>query len=424
MHRRRRMSLLLAAGVLALSFLACNAPPPPSPTSLPSLPSSTVPPVPPSPTSTPTSTVVPPTEMPRARWLPAGTVALYAAGAWESSRLYALAADGTATDLGQDVQGWAAVSRTGRWTARPGSPYPADSLVIVNLADGMAYTVPATPGLEVYSAAFDSAETRLAFLELGAPTGEDTPWAIVVASLADGSTARFEATARLDSALLPGFPIGWSAAGDELFINTFAPATEYSTAGVVGIAMPPGATAALVDALARRGLLAGGTYSSVPRLSPDAARLLYVARDPDYTPANYEPIAYDTAVNQLWALDVASGLPALLVEVTDGGALGGEAAWSPDGTQVLFAQGVYTGDTFAGLTLKIRDGSGDVRDIGPLPLLPGGWLSGLDWCMPEAALATVTTADSTVQLHTVDLASGGTSLVTSGEYVSVLGCIP
>jgi len=420
MHRKRHVLLLFTAVVVALSFLACNAPPPPSPS------------VPPAPTAAATSTVAlptvtstaPPTDTPPTGWLPAGTIALYAVGAWENSRLYALASDGTATDLGQDVQGWAAVSRTGRWTARPGSPYPADSLVIVNLADGTSSTVPATPGFEIYGAAFDTAETRAAFLELEPPTGEDTPWAIVVANLADGSTARFEATARLDSALLPGFPIGWSAAGDELFINTFAPATEYGTAGVVGIAMPPGAAPAPVDALARRELLVGGTYSSVPRLSPDATRLFYVARDPDYTPANYEPIAYDVAVNQLWTLDLASGLPALLVEVTDGGALGYDAAWSPDGAQVLFAQGTYAGDTFAGLTLRVRDGSGAVRDVGSLPLEPQANPSSLDWCAPDVALAVVTTADSTYQLHTIDLASGGTSLVTSGDYVSVLGCIP
>ena len=95
-----------------------------------------------------------------------------------------------------------------------------------------------------------------------------------------------------------------------------------------------------------------------------------MARDPDYAPAHYEPIAYDTAVNQLWALDLAGGVPALLVEVTDGGALGYDAAWSPDGAQVLFAQGTYAGDTFAGLTLKVRDGSGAVRDVGLLPLEP------------------------------------------------------
>jgi hypothetical protein len=135
-------------------------------------------------------------------------------------------------------------------------------------------------------------------------------------------------------------------------------------------------------------------------------------------------MAYDLAVNQLWAVDLASGSPSSLVNVTDGGALARAAAWSPDGAQTLFAQGNYGGDAFASLTLKVRDSTGTVRDVGPAPLPPGGGLRGLDWCTPGTALATVTTADYEHQLHTVDVTGGGTGLVTSATHISVLGCVP
>ena len=421
MHTRTWFPLPSAAIVLALSLLACSIPTPPS---------STLPPPPPTitpfapPTTVPTT--IPPPDTPPPSWLPAGTIALYATGPWESPRLHAVAADGSTTDLGLDVHGSATASRTGRWIASAGGPYPADSVVAVNLETGITFVTPLTPDFTLYGLAFDPAETRLALMELGGSGVGDYLWAIVVVNLADGSTTRFETTMTMGSAspILPGNPVGWAASGDELLLDTFMPDTEGNWGGVWGVTLPPGAAAASLDTLGRREFVPAGGYLAPPYLSPDANHLLYLNRDFSYTPAGYEPMAYDLAVNQLWAVDLASGSPSSLVNVTDGGALARAAAWSPDGAQTLFAQGNYAGDAFASLTLKVRDSTGTIRDIGPAPLPPGGGLRGLDWCIPDTALATVTTADYEHQLHTVDVTSGGTGLVTSATHISVLGCVP
>ena len=418
MYTSRQFPLLIAAIALALGLLACDLPSFPMPTAAVPLPIATPIAAPP----TVPATVVPAEAVPD-NWPPAGATALYAAGSWENPRVYAVAADASTVDLGQDAHPGATVSRSGRWIAYPGGAPPVNSILIVDLGNGTTYTISTTSGFNVYGTAFDLAETRLAGLELGPREGEDTSWAIVVVNLEDGSAMRLDATVGSDYGLLPGIPMGWSASGNELLYSAFVPYSEQGTAGVWGIALPPGAALAPVGSLRRRELLPGGAYDSRPYLSPDGTRFLYLARDPDYTPAGYEPIGYDLAVNQLWVLDVASGLSTLLVEVTDGGALGGAVAWSPDGTQILFARGNYAGGTFASLALHARDGSGTIRDIGPLPLPPGGGLSDLDWCTPDVALVTLTTTDYVHELHTVDLVGGSTTLVTSDAYVSVLGCV-
>jgi hypothetical protein len=413
MHKNHRYLLAGATIVLALAMLSCNLASSRSPASPTAPPAS--PPLP--------SATTPPTAVPSAGWLPPGTVALYAAGSWDNARLYALAADGSATDMDLEVYNGATASPAGRWIASPGGPPMADSSVISNLEDGTTYTVAATPSFGIYHMAFDSAETRLAFLEVGPPEGEATGWAIVVVNLADGSTARFEAAMGADRAFLPGTPIGWNASGGELIVDTFLPYSEGGFAGVWAIALPPDAAPAPLSTLARRELLPSWGYLSRPRLSPDTTRLLYPARDPDYMPADYEPVMMDLAVNQLQMVDLAAGTSTLLVETTDGGALASAAAWSPDGSEVLFAQGTYSGYAFASLGAKIRDGSGTVRDVGALPAPPEGTPTGLEWCTPDLAFYTVTTGDGARQLHTVDLAGGETDLITSADYLTLLGCV-
>jgi hypothetical protein len=124
-----------------------------------------------------------------------------------------VAADGSTTDLGLDVHGSATASRTGRWIASAGGPYPADSVVAVNLETGVTFVTPLTPDFTLYGLAFDPAETRLALMELGGSGVGDYLWAIVVVNLADGSTTRFETTMTMGSAppILPGNPVGWAA---------------------------------------------------------------------------------------------------------------------------------------------------------------------------------------------------------------------
>jgi hypothetical protein len=430
----RRSIILLAATVLILSVLACNppAPQPPPDTITPFSPATVEPTTPPGgePTAEPPATEPPtaesPTEPPPSSWLPAGTFALYATGPWDDLQLYALAPGPTSTDLGRAVTFNSALSRTGRWIAHADSPAPATGVAVANLENGTTYTVPLTPDYSLYGMAFDHAETRLAFTELGGSGAGSYTWAIVVVNLADGSTARFEDTFGIPvgvGMMLSGWPIGWTAAGDELLLDTFLPDTEGNWAGVWAVALPPGTPSAALNTLSRRVVIAAGDYSAETRLSADTTRLLYLNRDHSYTPSGYTPMAYDLAVNQLGEVDIATGSPTLLVNVADGSALARTAAWSQEAPDILFAQGTYAGDTFGSLMLKRRESTGTISDAGLVPLPPGGSLQSIDWCLPDFALVVVATADYDHQLHVVEF-GGGSTLVAADAYISVLGCIP
>jgi hypothetical protein len=183
------------------------------------------------------------------------------------------------------------------------------------------------------------------------------------------------------------------------------------------------ADAVLIADLERHRILPGDRYLFRPRVSPQATRLPYLNRDYDYTPDNYALVRYDLAVNQLRLLDLASASSRLLVEEAEGGALGGDVAWSPDGGAALFAEGRYGNGTFASLTLKTVDDAGTVTDVAPIPLPPAGFLVSLDWCTQDMALVVVATSEGVHELHTVDIVSGDASLVASDDTIEVLGCV-
>ncbi len=427
----RRSIILLAAAALALSILACSMPeptsgPPPDTVTAyapPTAPSGDGPTAVPT-TESPTSPPAAPTEPPPSSWLPAGTFALYTSGSWASAQLYALTPGPTSVDLGLTVPFQTRISRVGRWIAyASGSPA---SVIARSLESGSTHTIPLTPGFTFYGSAFDRAESRLAFMELGGTDPGAYTWAIVVVNLADGTVTRFEDTfvfPAAKDAMLPSRPIGWSASGDELLLDTFLPDTEGNWGGVWAVALPPGTPSAAFDSLSRRELLSVGDYRSDPHLSPDATHLLYLHRAAGYTPAGYAPEGYDMAVNQLWQVDVASRVRALLVDASDGSALARDAAWSQKVPHTLFAQGNYAGAAFGSLTLKVRDDAGAISNVGPVPLPAGGGLNGIDWCLPDSALVTVVNAAYAAELHIVEL-GGGSALVASADSISVLGCIP
>jgi hypothetical protein len=412
------LSLLLTALVLA----ACGAP------AGPAVPAATATLVPPTPAGLPPSPVasatpgVPPAA---AGGLPVGTVALYAAGEWESLEFYALADDGTATRLGRQVKPNAVASPGGRWLACFDSAQAPGSLVVRSLEDGRTHTAALEwPGAAVVTApAFDLGETRLAFVEVGPIGREGVAWAIVVVNLEDGAVRRYQTTQPLaQPALLPGSALGWSAEG-ELLLNTFAPYSDSAHQGLWALALPESG-APEVEALPRRQVLAGGAYMW-PQLSPDGRRILYLARDGSYTPADYQTDYVDVAVNQLWSLELASGQATLLAEVTDGGALG-PAAWSPDGGEVLFVRGRYSGgDRLGSLVMQTcAAGGGSARELGPLVLPAEGFVWLLRWPRPGLALVLVSLPGAAMELYSVELAGGSTTPVAAAPYIHLLGCVP
>lgn len=411
-------------GVLVLVVLvgvgACAPPgepavtpsPSPQPSPSPTEPIESPLPTPPSPLPSPTPEVEPVLDH---------AVALYAAGTAEDANLYALTDDATTADLDEAVYEWAAVSRHGRWFATSSGAAPAESTLIFDLETENRYVVDVRPDFGVFGMAFDPEATRLAFLELAQPGVEGFPWAIVIVDLEDGSVVRLEGPVDPDSDLLPGNPIGWH--GEELLIGTFIPYTDATAEGIWAINVPPGVTAVPVEELEPREVLPGGSYLFQPRYSVEAARLLYLNRDFDYVPDDYEIIGFDLAVNELWVHDLEDGSSELLVEETEGGALGSDIAWSPDGEAGLFAEGQYDGATFAFLDLKAVDSTGSVSEVGQIPLPDNGDLISLNWCSAETALVVVATADRVHELYWMDLETGESSLIASDDVISVIGCV-
>ncbi len=424
MHERL-LPWSLVVLILILTAAACAPPPVTSPTSSRSLPTDTptteatdtVPaasptPTPPPATALPTSTAGPPSDR---------TIALFSVGSPERAGLHALKGDGSTTELNRVVSPQAAVSDDGRWVATSRGHPSANGVVAFNLKTGATYTVPVASDLSPYGMAFDSGGNRLAFLELGLPGANGTPWALIVLTMEDSSAVRFEAVTGPDDSLLPGAPIGW--AGDELLLNTFIPYSEAGSEGLWAVTLPPDVTSAPVDALDRRRVLSGDDYLFEPELSPGGARVLYLSRDCDYTPDDYEPVGYDLAVNEVRVLDLASGSSRLLVEETEGGALGGDVAWSPDGALGLFAEGHYEGNTFGSLTMKTVDDQGAVTEVAPIPLPPEGFLISLDWCSQDIVLVVVATSDGVHQLYALDISTRQSPLVASDDDIAVLGCV-
>ena len=426
MKAQRTASLLL---LIALLGAACATPGVDAPeatiapaTSVPTAtveplePTATASAIPPSPTpspTTPTPTTTPATTP--------GRTAFYAAGADGEYRVFALREDGKARKLDLTIYPGARASPDGRWVATADQELPAESIRLFGLRADAQYSIPVRADFDPYGMAFDAETSRLAFLELGSPGAMDTPWAIVIVDLEDRSTSRFQATYGDEEGMMPANPLGW--VGEELLVNSFVPFTEVGSAGVWALTLPEGREAAPVETLERRQVLPGDGYLFSPRLSPEGGALLYLNRDYDYTPDNYGPVGYDLAVNQLGLLDAADPAPRLLVEETEGGALGGAAAWSPDGSSIAFAEGRYGNGTFASLKLKTVDRAGSVVEVGAVPLPPEGFLVSLDWCVSERALINVAGSDGAHQLHAISLETGSTSVIASEERIEVLGCV-
>lgn len=363
---------------------------------------------------------------PSSGWLPDGTIALVRTGAWGSAALKAVAADGTLTDLGVALHSASSVSLDGQWVASTDSPAPAANVQVTSLEDGTTYSIPITPDYTVYSTAFDQVGQRLAFMELGA-SGGTYLWGIVVVDLMDGSTTRFDTSFAIGSSppFLPGRPIGWDSTGNLLILDTFMPDTEGNWAGVWAVSIPPGTPSAALDTLSAVNLVPSGLYLSEPALSRDGNFLLYTNRDYSYIPTDYEVMAYDLVVNELWGLELDGIAATPYLDIFDGSALFRNAAWSMNGTKVLYAQGTFSGGAdFTGLGWKIYDG-GASTDVGPAAIPAGGTMQDAAWCRPGTALATARQSGSDNELQILDLSSGGAAAVVDVQQsISILGCVP
>jgi hypothetical protein len=353
-------------------------------------------------------------------------MAYFGAGLWSHLNLYMIRTDAEIFAAERIIFRDAAVSPSGQWVATPGGPQAPSGVIIRDMNSPKLLTASTNPQYQVYGMAFDQAGERLAVLELSAPDAEERGWAIMVVELASGSVTRFTGGSwDGEEAMLPGYPLGWTASGDELLIDTFLPFTESGTMGVRALSLPPGTEAATIATLDTRQILDADDYQTRPRLSPDGSRLLYLGRNPDYTPDDYEPVAYDVAVNQLWGVDLTAeeAQPTPWLTVEDGGALARHTDWSPDGSRALIAEGSYAGDAFALLVLKTHDGDAVVDEIGDVPLSEGGSLVGLDWCHPATVLVTIAGPQGDHELYIVNTVDGAGTRIEDSEAIDVIGCV-
>lgn len=355
--------------------------------------------------------------------------ALFTVGDYSSGDLYALGSDGStrliSSGLGQKVR----LSPDGRWL---GSVWQDGSETLELRDAASAENHLFTPGTAsgMLNFAFDHAGRRLAYLDLGEYGENGVPWALVIVDLEKNTSARYDALmSNEDQRFLPGIPVGWSSLasdGDKLIIDTFMPYTEGGNAGVQGVTLPPDSASAPLDTLPLRELSPSAyTYLSRLYLSPNGQNLAFLSRDYDYMPDNYFPEFYDLAVNRLEIAALDDGARALLLEASDGSALGSVVAWSPAGDRVLFAQGRYEGENFSALTLKSSDLSGAVIEYGPLTWSPLSILSDLAWCSASQALYVLSDWSINEQrLYSFDLSSGLSTALNTGQQIQIAGCAP
>ncbi len=408
------------------------------------VPEPTATPLPPEPTVAPTLSLLPPasptpthqpltaTPLPElVSWYGAGTVVLFVGGDNGHAGLYALDDDGTIRLVFPDVGDEARVSPDGRWLGFV--RWREDGRGTLELYDarsGAVHKITPDTTSGMFGFAFDQESGRLAYLDLGAYTGEGVNWALVVVDLESEASTRYEALmAGSETRPLPGVPVGWSghaSHADELIIDTFMPFTEGGWMGVWGVTLPPDVASAPLASLALRELVPGTpAYSSRLHLAPNGQDVAFFGRDPDYVPDNYFPEFYDLAVNRLDLAALDDGARTTVVGVNDGSALARAVAWSPTGERLLFAQGHYDGENLADLLLKSSDRNGVIVTYGPLTLPALGGLLDLAWCdTAHAFYVTWDDGDGMQHLVSFDLNTGGSDEISAGRRLQIVGCAP
>jgi hypothetical protein len=304
------------------------------------------------------------------------------------------------------------------------------TLQIYAAGDSISHTIPSGETGVPYDFAFDSAGERLVYLDLGERSTAGLPWALVVIDLESGQTTRYPAVmSNPEDQPLPGTPLGWSqttADADELIFDTFLPGTEVGWQGVWGVTLPAGGETAPLRSLPLRQLVPPApVYTMDPHMSPGRKRLAFLGRNPSYKPDGYTPEFYDLAVNRLEILELSQGTRRALVVADDGSALGRALAWSPQGDQILFAQGRYEGQDWASLMLKTADLDGAVHELGRLNMPARGGLVQLAWCRESMILySTWDGSNGQQSLYIFNMESGIAVPVRNAVRIEIVGCAP
>lgn len=362
-------------------------------------------------------------------WYPPGAILVITRGNDDLADVYAIGKDGGEQTVLTDVGHQVSVSPDGRWLGYvlwQDNGY--STLVLHDAASGERREMSPDTQSGMLRFLFDQSGSRLAYVDLGAYAGGRVPWSLIITNLDSGMSVRYDAVmADADARPLPGVPVGWSESGskEHIILDTFLPYTEGGWMGVWDVPLPDGSVSGLLDTLSPRELVPSGAYSSLVLLAPDGQNVAYLGRDQNYLPDNYFPEYYDLAVNRLAVASLEEGSGYTLVEVDDGSALARAFAWSPSSDRLLYAQGMYEGESLAALVLKSTDLSGTVVTYGPLDVPGPGELMDLVWCDPAAVFFV--TWDGQVgeeKLISFDLNTGASREIAAGRRVDIVTCVP
>ncbi len=278
---------------------------------------------------------------------------------------------------------------------------------------------------EVSRPIFNTTGQHLAFLESVYPltAGRDT-WFVHIRDIATGMDTRFQgpivAPGHLDDEPLRGEPIAW--VGEELLLNILAPpeSPNLDIRALDVSKVVPGETVSLRQ-YDRLVLSHKDVEYMGPTISPDNEVIAFVVWDHDHRPSCLDN-SFGT-ITGLGVVPVAGGPARLLVDVTgtDSALAAQPLTWSPDGSQVLFAQGTCQ-DASSPFELMLRtvDLQGNIIHEWPLVRLQNTCCQEALWCTPEQIFYL----RGNDQLWRLNVETGQSEQVLSSNQIRLVGCFP
>jgi hypothetical protein len=336
-------------------------------------------------------------------------------------------------ELGSRFDSWypLQLSPDGKWLAYLESSGLEDELILHKFHERETQTVSLPMWSTVEGPVFDATGERVAYTISADPAHQINglhAWAIFVRDLATESETLFGGPflAHSHERPLPGDPIAWI--DDELLLSTFVYHGEQRNRGVwvldVGEAIP-GETVSL-QAYDRQVLSPEDVSPRLywrPTISPGSDMLAFLIYDYDYKPSCLDDNRYEeSSMVALGVVSLTGGEPRILVDATrDDGALATPLTWSPDGQQVLFAQGqCQDQSTLFESTLRAVDLQGSITGEWPLARVETIWWGEALWCTPDDVFYT----HNRGELWHLNLVTGQSKQVLSSKWVRLVGCLP
>lgn len=370
-----------------------------------------------SPTPTPTETPIPISTP-----LPVKGSVLIAHGDREMLTLSQIGPEGEIWPLGGSLPisdaDWASprLSPDGDWLAYLASD--SEDFVIVNLHTREEIVIDGDAVVSVPM--FDPTSRQLAYTVERMDT---YTWTIHLRDMVTGEEARLVSPKSVRRSPydepLPGKPIAW--VDHELLVDTFGPEAAHLGVWAVDASKAISGESIGLPQYDRSILKPQGTEYLDPILSLDNRWLAFVTWSYDYLPSCRDDSPGSTT--GVGVVSVAGGAMRRLVDVTniDGSVFGWTLAWSPDGSQILFAEETCRGaSAFSNATLRTVDLQGKITHEWPTVRLGDDCCQEAEWCTP----GLIYYLDGRDQLWQLNVQTGQAELVLTDNQIRILGCLP